>query len=318
MFDTIIIGAGPAGMTAGIYAARREMKTLIIGEVVGGQVTWASEIENYPGFKTINSFDLILKIKEQVEALGVKIQGAVVKKIQKMPDGSFELFTDNETYKTKTVIIAMGLQPRRLEIPGEKEFNGKGVTYCANCDGPFYRGKDVMVVGGGNAALDAAEIMSKIGRKVYLVHRSEVFRGFEALVRQVEEKENIEILLNSEVKEIKGKEKVEGVVVSNSKSKEESEIKLDGVFIEIGRIAHTDLVENLVERTKQAQIIVDDKCRTETPGLFAAGDVTTVPYKQITIAMGQATVAALSAYEFLQTGQGKKVVNITDRSLAKK
>jgi len=318
MFDTIIVGAGPAGMTAGIYAARREMKALIIGEVLGGQITWASEIENYPGFKKINSFDLIVKIKEQVEALGVKIQNSIVKKIEKKEDGSFELFTEKETYKAKTIIVTIGLKPRRLEIPGERKFNGKGVTYCANCDGPFYRDKDVVVVGGGNAALDAAEIMSKIGKKVYLIHRSEVFRGFEALVKEVKEKENIELLLNSKLKEIKGEQKVNKVVVLNNKTKEEKEIEIDGVFIEIGRIAHTDLVEDFVERTKQAQIVVDDKCRTETPGLFAAGDVTTVPFKQITIAMGQATIAALSAYEFLQLKQGKPAGNISDRSLPKK
>jgi thioredoxin-disulfide reductase len=305
-------------MTAGIYAARREMKALIIGETTGGQVTWASEIENYPGFKKINSFDLILKIKEQVEALGVEIRNNEVKKIEKQTDGTFKLFTEKEEFKAKTVIIAMGLKPRRLEIDGEKEFNGRGVTYCANCDGPFYRDKTVVVVGGGNAALDAAEIMGKIAKQVYLVHRSEVFRGFEVLQEEVKNKANIEILFNTELKKIEGESKVEKVIAFNNKTNEEREIAVDGVFIEVGRIAHTDLIEDFCDRTSQNQIIVDDKCYTRTPGIFAAGDVTTVPFKQITIAMGQATVAALAAYEYLQLQAGNNVGIVMDRSTDKK
>ena len=314
MFDTIIIGAGPAGMTAGIYAARREMKTLILSKDIGGQVIWAAEIENYPGFKSIQSHDLITNMKEQVEGLGVEIKTDEVKEIVKREDGYFDIITNKEKYETKTVIVCMGLSPRRLAIPGEEELSGKGVTYCANCDGPFYRDKDVVVVGGGNAALDAAEMLSKIAKKVYLVHRSDVFKAFEVLVKEVEERENIELCLNFEVEKIIGENKVEKIVVKN-KEGETTEIKADGIFIEVGRIAHTDLVENLAERNERKEIVVDDRCKTTTPGLFAGGDVTQIPFKQISSANGQATIAALSAYQYIQLKEGNKTEQVFDRSV---
>jgi len=204
--------------------------------------------------------------------------------------------------------------PRRLAIPGEEQFVGKGISYCANCDSPFYRGQQVVVVGGGNSALDAAELLSKIASQVYLVHRRSEFRGFEALYSEVKSKKNIELVLDSNVTEIFGNSQVEGVKVINAKTNRERKIPVDGIFIEIGRIAHTDLVADLVERNESAQIIVDHKCRTKTPGLFAAGDVTNVPYKQITIATGQATIASLAAYEYLQLKSGKEIGIIADRS----
>ncbi len=314
MYDTIIIGAGPAGFTAGIYAARREMKTLIIGKEAGGQLVWASEIENYPGFKKIDNFDLIVKMQEQVKDLGVEMVTGEVQRIEKGEDDNFKIVTSSEEYQAKTVIVAMGLSPRRLEIPGEKELNARGVTYCANCDGPFYRDKKVAVVGGGNSALDAAEVLSKIASKVYLVHRKDTFRAFEYLVDEVKTKDNIELVLNSEIKKISGEEKVNKITVLNNKENKEKDRNVDGVFIEIGRIASTDLVENLVERDQKMQILIDEKCHTKTDGLFACGDVTQVPFKQITIACGQATIAALAAYEYLQSKQGKKANVILDRS----
>ncbi len=313
MYDCIIIGAGPAGMAAGIYTARREMKILIIGEIIGGQVTWAADIGNYPGFTNINAFDLITKFKEHVESLGVEIKGLEVKKIEKGVDDIFTVFTDKEMFQAKSVIVSIGLKPRRLEIPGEVEFRGKGVTYCASCDAPFYREKNVAVVGGGNSALDAAEILSKIAKSVNLIHRREQFKGFEALEQEVRSKKNVELILNSQIKKIVGQEKVEKIVVENLIDGQSKEIEVSGVFIEIGRMAHTDLVADFVDRTEQGQIIVDEKCRTKTLGMFAAGDTTNVPFKQITIAMGQATIAALSAYEYLQLKQGNEVKVIFDR-----
>ena len=300
MFDTIIIGAGPAGFTAGIYAARREMKTMIIAKEPGGQVALASKIENYPGFKSIESYDLITKMQDQVKDLGVEIKIDEVKKIEKQNDGYFALHTAKEKYHSKTIIIAMGLSPRRLAIYGENEFNGKGVSYCANCDGPFYKDKTVAIIGGGNAALDASEIMSKIAKKVYLIHRRKEFRGFEILLDKVKEKKNIEFLLNTEIKKIIGKEKVEKIKIYNNKSDKEQEIELDGVFVEVGRVAHTDLVADFVEMDERKQIIAGQNCETKTSGIFAAGDVVVGDFKQITIAMGQATIAALAAYQYLQ------------------
>jgi len=300
IYDIIIVGAGPAGLTAGIYAARREMKTLVIGKEVGGQMIWASEIENYPGFKSINSYDLVMKMQEQVKALGVEIKTTEIKKIDKNEEG-FTLYTNKEEYKTKTVIMALGLSPRRLAIPGEAELAHKGVSYCANCDGPFYKSKVIAVAGGGNSALDAAEVLSKIGKQVYLIHRRDEFRAFEVLIEDVKERDNIELLLDTEIKEIIGKDRVEKIKVVNNKTQEEKEIAVDGVFVEVGRIANTDLVADLVERDKKDQIIVDENQNTKTPGLFAAGDVTNKSnFKQITIAMGEATIAALAAYQYLQ------------------
>ena len=310
MYDIIIIGSGPAGMTAGIYAARREMKTLIVGKELGGQVALASEIENYPGFKTISAIELVYKMKDQVEALGVEIKGAEIKRIEKKEDGTFELISEQETFQAKTVLIAMGLSPRRLEIDGELEFNGKGVSYCANCDGPLFRDKRVAVVGGGNSALDAAEMLSKIAKEVYLIHRRGEYRGFEALIEEIIARKNIHELRNSEILKIEGDSKVEKIIVHNNKEKKNQEVLLDGIFVEVGRIAHTDILEDLVERNDSKQIIVDELGITKTPGLFAGGDVITSAFKQITVAIGTATTAALSAYQYLQlkTGDEKKAV----------
>jgi len=316
MYDTIIIGSGPAGMTAGIYAARREMKTIIIGKESGGQIALASEIENYPGFKKINNYDLIDKITEQVKNLGVAIKNNEVKSIKKQKDGSFILYDGKNEYAAKTIIIAMGLKPRRLAILGEKELIGHGVSYCANCDGPLYRNKIVAVVGGGNSALDATEVLSKIAAKVYLIHRRDEFKGFETLVDEIKARKNIIMMLNSELKEIIGPGKVAKVKILNNTNNKEIEIKIDGVFIEIGRIAHTDLINGLVKRDEWGQIIIDDLGRTSDEGIFAAGDVTQTKFKQITIACGQGTIAALAAYQYLQLKQGKKA-NIYDRSVKK-
>jgi len=305
MYDTIIIGTGPAGMTAAIYAARREMKLLLIGKEIGGQIVYAGEVENYPGIKSIPGYGLIAKMREHVDANNVKIINDEVKRVEKKANGAFIVQTSKEQFLTKTVIVAMGLSPRRIAIPGETEFSGKGVSYCANCDGPLFKNKTVAVVGGGNAALDAAEVLSKIAKQVYLIHRSESFRGFEVLVDEVKTRPNIEMLLNSEVKEIIGKERLEKIVVENSQTKEKKELMVDGLFIEIGRIAHTDLVAHLVSRDEKNQIIVNEKCETTTPGIFAAGDTTNIAFKQISIAVGQGTIAALAAYQYLQLKSGK-------------
>ncbi len=310
-YDTIIIGSGPAGMTAGIYASRREMKTLLLGSQLGGQMMWASEIENYPGFASIKNFELINKMKEHTEASGVEMKTEKVKRIEKEGD-IFKVYTENETYEAKTVIACLGASPRRLAIPGEEEFKGKGVTYCANCDGPFYKDKVVAVVGGGNSALDAAEVMGKIAKKVYLIHRRDEFKAFEALKSKVMEKDNIECLLSSEVKEIMGEGKVNKIKVVNKKNEEEKEIEIDGIFIEVGHIAEVDLIKDMVKTNDSNEVEVDEKCATKTPGLYAAGDITQIPYKQITIAAGQGTIAALAAYQHIQLKEGKEA-KVMDR-----
>ena len=300
MFDTIIIGAGPTGMTAAIYASRRMMKALVISKNIGGQVIWASDIKNYPGLELVGGVDLINKMSQQVKDLGVDIKIEEVKKISKNNDGSFLVETGKGSYSAKTIIIAMGLAPKKLNLAKEDELTGKGISYCANCDGPLFKGKDVAVAGGGNAALDAAEVMSKIASKVYLIYRKPQLKAFESLVSAVKDKSNVEIILNSEISEIIGESKLEKLKIISNVSQKTREIKVDGLFIEIGHEPKTEIVADLVERDTLGQIVVDLNGKTSHDGIFAAGDVTQNEFKQIIVGCGQGAVAALSAYKYLQ------------------
>ena len=317
MYDIIIIGTGPAGIAAAIYAIRREMKVLLIGKEMGGQVAISNEIENYPGFSSINNLELIENFANHLKSARVETKINEVRMIEKTEDGAFKLYTNKESFTAKAIVIAIGMVPQRLAIPGEERLAGKGVSYCANCDGPLCRNKVVAVVGGGNSALDAAEVLSKIASKVYLIHRRDTFRAFEELVDEVKARDNIEILTNSEIKEIVGENKVEKLIIKNNQSGKTSELVVNNLFIEIGRIAHTDMVGGLVNRDERNQIIVDEKCRTSCEGIFAAGDVTQTEFKQITVAVGQGTIAALAAYQYLQLKQGGSAGTILDRSKKK-
>ena len=300
MFDTIIIGSGPTGMTAAIYASRRMMKTMVISKNIGGQVIWASEIKNYPGIGTIGGVELITKMSQQVKDLGVEIKIDEVKKINKNGDGSFLVEAGKNSYSAKTIIITMGLAPKQLNLPNEVELTGRGISYCANCDGPLFKGKNVAVVGGGNAALDAAEVMSKIANKIYLIYRKPQLKAFESLILAVKNKSNVKILLSSEISQIIGEEKLEKLKIINNVSQKSRELNIDGLFIEIGHEPKTDLVANLVKRDTLGQIVVDLSGKTSCDGVFAAGDVTPSEFKQIIVGCGQGAVAALSAYKYLQ------------------
>lgn len=303
MFDTIIIGAGPTGLAAAIYASRRMMKTLVISKNIGGQLIWTSEIENYPGIKAIHGPKLVMDMFEQAKSFGMEMRNEEVKKIIKKEDGTFIAQTGQTSYEAKTIVIAMGLSSKPLDLPNEKELVGKGISYCANCDGPFFKGKIVAVTGGGNAALDAAEVMSKIAKEVYLIYRREKFIGFEILINKVMKEKNVKIMLNSEIKAIFGQEKLEKITVLNNKNNTSQDLLLDGLFVEIGYTPRTDLVNGLLERDSKGQIIVDLSGKTSLEGVFAAGDVTQNEFKQIVVGCGQGAVAALSAYKYLQ---GKK------------
>ena len=303
MFDTIIIGAGPTGLTAAIYASRRMMKTLVISKSIGGQIVWASEVENYPGIKAIEGPNLAKNMHEQAKSFGVEIKTEEVNEITKQADGNFIVKTSQGKYEAKTVIIAMGLSPKLLNLPKEKELTGQGISYCANCDGLFFKGKIVAVVGGGNAALDAALVMSKIASQVYLIYRKLKLNGFEISIAKVKNKNNVEIILNSEIVEILGEKKLEKVKIKNKVDQTVKELKVEGLFIEIGHEPETELVADLAERDNQGQVIVDLRGKTSLDGLFAAGDVTQSEYKQVVIGCGQGATAALSAYKYLQ---GKK------------
>jgi thioredoxin-disulfide reductase len=303
MYDTIIIGGGMAGLTAAMYAKRRAMKTLLITKDLGGQLSWAGEIENYSGFDLITGSELSKQLEKQAQRAGYEIKLEEVTKITRLPDGNFSVIANKATYKTRTIIFALGLVPRFLNVPGEKELSGKGVSYCANCDGPFFKDKKVAVVGGGNSALDAAEVLSKIASEVYLIHRQSTFKGFENLIEAVKKRANIHIILDSEVINIGGTNKVQNITIKNKLNQTESKLEIDGIFVEIGHQAQSDLVANLVARDEHNQIIIDAECRTNVPGFFAVGDITTIVHKQLNVAAGHGTIAALNAYKYLQEKQ---------------
>ena len=306
LYDLIIIGAGPAGLTAGIYASRRKLNNLILTKDIGGQAATVPKIENYPGFEEIGGFELTDKMKKQAEKFGSQFKYEEVIKVGKAKN-FFEVETSaGDKYQAQTLILSFGVTPRNLDVPGEKEFLNKGVTYCANCDAPLYKDKIVAVVGGGNSALDAAEYLSKIAKKVYLIHRRDEFRGEEILVEKVKKKDNIELVLHTVVQEIKGDKFVNKIIVKNLQDKSIKELAVDGVFIEIGHVVNASPVRQAVELDEKQQIIIDDYCRTSESGIFAAGDVAFGEYKQIIIAAGEGAKAGLSAYKYLQQKKGKK------------
>ncbi len=306
MYDVVVIGGGPAGLTAALYTSRRTLKTLILAKDLGGQMAATNDIENYPGFEQISGVELAMKMKAQAEKFGSEFKMAGVNKVEKMEDGNFEItYNKNEKVKAQSVILSFGLTPRNLDVPGEEEFSGKGVTYCANCDAPLFKGKDVAVVGGGNSALDAADLLSRLANKVYLIHRRDKFRGEEVVVKEVLSKENVEVLYNTEVKEIKGDGLVTGLV-----TKDDKELELQGVFIEVGRIAHTDWVADLVKLNDRKEIEVDVNGHTSTEGIFAAGDVTNVGQKQIAVACGEGVKASLACYSYLLKKKGEPIPGV--------
>ncbi|MBU4331954.1 thioredoxin-disulfide reductase [Patescibacteria group bacterium] len=305
-YDAIIVGAGAAGLTAGLYAARRNLKTLILSKDIGGQTAVATEIENYPGVPDEpNGLLLMQKFRQQAESFGAVIQSGEVKSI-KPQNNVFIVKTHKTNHKTKTVILAFGLIPRKLGVPGEKKFTGKGVVYCATCDGPLFRNKIVAVAGGGNSGLDAADFLAGIAKQVYLIHRRDKFRAEAVLQKKIQRAKNVKIILNSAIKKINGKDKVESIIVAETKKGSSQEIKVDGVFVEIGYEAKTDWLEGLIKLNEKNEIVTDENCQTNVPGIFAAGDVTDAPYKQIVISAGEGAKAALQAYGYIQHKGGTK------------
>ncbi len=294
-YDVTIIGGGIAGMTAAIFAARRELKVLIITRDIGGQLINVLDIENWPGEEYITGIDLIKKVKKQLDKYSVEIKYFSVNSISQN-NNSFKIVTNIETISSKSIILAYGKSPHKLNIKGEEELSGRGVSYCVNCDCQFFRDKIVAVVGGGSSALEGAITMSEISQKVYLIHRKDSFRGEEILINKVKKTPNIEILYNDNVAEIIGENKVSSIKTKNGKK-----IDLDGIFVEIGHVADISIVKDLVEVDKTNQIVINLDQSTSIPGIFAAGDITNHPFKQLVIASGQGATAALSAFRYLQS-----------------
>ena len=301
IYDLIIVGGGPAGITAGIYVARQKIKALLITKDFGGQmVRKAVEIENYPGFEKISGMELMQKFSDQLRKQKIDIEESLVSKIEKK-EGGFLVSAGKKQFESKAVILASGADPRPLEVLGEKEHIGKGVSYCVHCDGPFFIKKDVAVVGGGNAGFEAAIFLSGLANKIYILESGSSVRADQTNRDLAGKTGKIEILLDVAIKEIKGKNLVESIVLEDKKTKEERTLNLQGVFVEIGSIPATSSVKELVDFNERDEIIVDPKTsQTKTPGLFAAGDVDSVPYKQIVIAAGEGAKAAISACRFLQ------------------
>ncbi|MEM3578572.1 MAG: thioredoxin-disulfide reductase [Candidatus Bathyarchaeia archaeon] len=301
-WEMIIIGAGAAGLASGIYGARSGLKTLVLDEkLAGGTTADAPIIENYPGFQSITGVELAQKMVAQCRSSGATIHEFEAVASLDLKGEKKIVKTNRGVYEAKAVVIASGSHYREIGVLGEKEFRGRGVSYCGICDGPLFKGKRVLVVGGGNSAVITALYLSGIVSEVKIAHRRDAFRAEEALVKDLRKKANVEILWNTEVKEIRGEKVVEKVVVFNNKTGETAELNVDGVFVQVGEVPNSQLAKDAgVEVDEKGYIKVDVFQRTNIPGVYAAGDVTNHPVKQVGTAVGQGITAALEAYGFIR------------------
>ena len=300
MYDIIIVGAGPAGLSAAIYITRSGNSVLLLeAQNYGGQIINTPEIENYPGIKQISGFEFATNLYEQVIALGAEIKYEKVAKIS--DDGKNKIVeTESNKYQCKAIILATGAKNRLLGVENEEKFLGQGVSYCATCDGAFFKGKTVAVVGGGNTALLDAGFLSSYCKKVYIIHRRDSFRGEEKLVEQLKKKDNVEFILKSRVIKLLGGNKLEGIVVENVEEKEKSTVELDGVFVAIGQSPENTAFSNLVELNQGGYISALENCETKTRGVFTAGDCRTKKVRQLSTAAADGAVAAIAASEYIE------------------
>jgi len=304
MYDVIIVGAGAAGLTAAIYTCRKKLKTAIISIDVGGQTNLTSHIENYPGTGAMHGIELMRKFQNEAIGFGAELIMGKVNKVEKI-ENSFRVgLANGEAYDCKSLILAYGKVPKSLGIEGEEKFMGRGVSTCVTCDAPLFKKRDVAIIGGGNSAVEGALELATFANKVYIIHRRDTFRADEITVEKLKNNKQIELVLNSVTLKVIGDKNVEGVEVENIIAKEKKELKVDGVFIEIGYVIDTSFVQHLVKVNEKKEIIVDERGNTSCPGIFAAGDVTPVPFKQTVIAAGEGSKAALECYRWLTGGKG--------------
>ena len=323
LYDVIVVGGASAGLTAAMYASRQGLTTLVITKDIGGQALLTNSIENYPPFEHIGGFELMQKFEEQAKNFGAEFAYEEVLSITKDKEGDFKIKTnnDNKEHSGYALILAFGKTPRDLNVKGERELKGRGVSYCAVCDGPFFKNKKVAIVGAGDPALEAALYLKGLASQLYMVQRSDEPVGSEESIDLLQNKDNnnkISFISNSSVKSINGTSKVESLTLYDSKSKSETKLDVDGIFVEMGYVARTDIVKDLVKLNGSKEIIIDKYCATSTEGVFAAGDVTDVPYKQAIISAGQGAIAALSAYNYLQRLKGKPAIRADWRSVTSK
>ncbi|WP_035588927.1 thioredoxin-disulfide reductase [Hippea jasoniae] len=302
MYDVIIIGGGPAGLTAGIYAARGGLKTLICEEkVYGGQIVMSYEVENYPGFpKGISGMDLMDSFIKQAEKFGVEMNYDGVKSIEDEGKTKNVILSSGTKLSTKTIIIAAGASPNRLNCPGEKKFTGKGVSYCATCDGAFFRGKPVAVVGGGDSAIEEALYLANLASKVYIIHRRDQLRAVKILQDRAFANKKIEIIFNHVVKEIQGDKFVNGVLIENTQTHKLSRLEVDGVFIYVGLTPNTELVSDIIKLDEEGYIITNERMETNVAGIFAAGDIRVTPLRQVLTAAADGAIAASCAQKYIE------------------
>ncbi len=299
LYDVLIIGAGPAGYTAALYCLRKGMSTAILANNSGGKVTDTHLIENFTGILSTSGTDFAENIKKQLLQFPVEMDNAAI--VTSILDEQPKIITlaDGRKFKTKALIIATGTKNKQLNIPGEKDFLGKGVSYCAICDAPFFKDKTAMVVGGGNSAVDAANDLAKIARQVYLIHYRNKLKADQVLIEKMLSNKNLSVHFNHRLIQINGKTKVEKGLIEETTNGKITELTADGVFIEIGSVPNSNLVTGLVDLNQNNEIIVDYHCATSKHGIFAAGDVTNVPFKQIVIAAGEGAKAGLAACEYI-------------------
>lgn len=304
IYDVIIIGSGPAGLAAGVYAQRARLSSIIIEKeyMSGGQILNTYEVDNYPGLPGINGFDLGMKLREHCEGLGAEFVTAEVEKVGLAEDGQTKLVqTAEETYQAKTVILAMGARHRLLEVPGEEEFTGMGVSYCATCDGAFFKDRVTAVVGGGDVAVEDALFLARGCEKVYLIHRRDSLRAAATLQEKATENEKIEILWDTVVTGIQGHEQVESIGLLNKKTGEERSLPVDGVFVAVGNQPNSKIVTELLHLDKNGYISADETGVTEIPGIFVAGDIRTKQLRQIVTAVSDGANAVTSVQNYLNS-----------------
>ncbi|MCB4790598.1 MAG: thioredoxin-disulfide reductase [Elusimicrobia bacterium] len=307
IYDVIIIGGGPAGLTAAIYTTRSKLKTLLIEKMgCGGQVIITDNIENYPGFpEGISGFELSAKFEEQARKFGVEIiNDEVTGLIIEKTDNLKTVKTQNSSFKTLTVIISSGANPKKLQVPGEEEFLGKGVSYCATCDGPFFKAKDIIVVGGGDSAVEEAIYLTRFAKKVTLIHRRDRLRAAKLIQDRAFNNPKMVIVLNSIVTKITGDENVKGVLIKNVVDGKEKQTDASGVFIFAGYVPNTMFLKDTLKLDERCYVLTDNDMKTSVPGIFACGDVRNKMLKQVVTAVGDGAAAAFSAQEYVDELKG--------------
>ena len=299
IYDTIIIGAGPAGITAGIYAARAGLNALVFEKLYpGGQVANTDMVENYPGINSISGVEFAMQMASHAAEAGAKIETGEILKIEMVGDVK-KVYTESDIFETKTIVLATGAIPRKLGLESELRLAAKGVSYCATCDGSFFRGKVTAVIGGGDVALEDALYLSNLSSKVYIVHRRDKFRAKQFLVDKAATKENIEVIWDSNLMEIGGENVVDSMTVKNKHTDKLTTIPLSGVFIAVGILPESKFVKNLIELSDEGYIITDEKLQTNIPGVFAAGDVRDTTLRQIVTATADGAVCVSSVENYL-------------------